>query len=230
MGFGLLFIGYFVAFLMSIHSYGWAVQILGFYIIFRALLKLSEYKHSFTQSFLPLALATVCQLLFGVHSFGFFEAMTGNFFTMIRHLEIEGWINTASLIFVMIFHFLLLRSIKELAADVEDLAIARLAKRNMFVVGAYFILDIAVMLLPSGSFKNVLFVATLLASIAYPICILYLLFRCYARICAPEDKDMEPKPSRFAFINKRRERQRDSDKNMDKLVERLDQKKNPKKK
>ena len=40
MGFGLLFLGYFIATLMSNHPYGWATQIVGFYLIFLALARL----------------------------------------------------------------------------------------------------------------------------------------------------------------------------------------------
>lgn len=230
MGFGLLFIGYFIAFLMSMHAYGWATQIIGFYIILRALMKLSEYKHSVTRCLIPLTVMTLCQVFSAVHSFGFFDAMTGNLFTALRHLQIENFINTVSLTFVMIFHFLLLHSIKELAMDVEDTAISRLATRNNYIVGTYFLLDMIVILLPDSNFTKVLFLITVLASIIYPIFILHLLYRCYAGICAPEDKDMEPKPSRFAFINKRREMRKNADNKMDALIDKLDEQKEPNKK
>ncbi|MBO5305945.1 MAG: hypothetical protein J6B12_04195 [Clostridia bacterium] len=230
MGFGLLFIGYFIATLMSLHSYGWVVQIIGYYIVFRALLKLSEYKHSMMRCMLPLVIMTVCQILSGIHSFGFLDAMTGNIFTILQHFQIENLINTVSLAFVIMFHFLLLHSIRELAKDVEDPLIVHLTTRNAVIVGIYFLLDLVVILLPDGNFTKILFLVTLLGSIVYPIFMLYLFFRCYARICAPEDKDMEQKPSRFAFINKRREMRKGADKKMDELIEKLDKDNDPNKK
>jgi hypothetical protein len=36
---------------------------------------------------------------------------------------------------------------------------------------------------------------------------LYMLFSCYARICDSRDVEMKQKPSRFEFVNKKREEQ-----------------------
>ena len=129
----------------------------------------------------------------------------------------------------MIFHFLLLSSIRELAFDVEDDVIVRLTHRNFFIVGAYFLFNITVAFLPKGvgiptlpNGISVLVPISVLASLIYPFFVLYLLFRCYARICAPEDKEMAEKPSRFAFINKYREKRKAADEAMDKQIEKLD--------
>ena len=43
MGFGLLFVGYFIAFLMSVNNYGFAFEIVGYAIMLSAVGKLSEY-------------------------------------------------------------------------------------------------------------------------------------------------------------------------------------------
>jgi len=217
MGFGLLFIGYFIAFLMSVHPYGWITQIIGFYIIFRALTKLFEYKHSVSRCLVPLVGMTVCQALSGLQSF-------------IGPFRLEWLLGAVSLSLGTGFHFLLLRSIKELAEDVEDSAIARLTARNGYVVGFYFLLNVVVMLLPKNNVTSVLYGITMLASLIYPLFMLHLLFCCYRGICAPEDKDMEQKPSRFAFINKRREMRKGDDQKMDELVEKLDKDKNHSKK
>jgi len=117
-----------------------------------------------------------------------------------------------------------------LAEDVEDSAIARLTARNGYVVGFYFLLNVVVMLLPKNNVTSVLYGITMLASLIYPLFMLHLLFCCYRGICAPEDKDMEQKPSRFAFINKRREMRKGDDQKMDELVEKLDKDKNHSKK
>ncbi len=229
MGFGLLFIGYFIAFLMSINPYGWAFQIVGFYIIFRALEKLFEYKHSISRCLIPLVIMTARQALFGIHSLGLLDAMTA-VVSILESFWIENLISAVYVALLMVFHFLLLQSIRELALDTEDTAIARLTTRNGYIVGFYFLLNVLTAFLPSGSLKQVLSPITVLASIVYPIFMLYLLYRCYARICAPEDKDMEPKPSRFAFINKRREMQKKADEHMDKLIDKLDKQKEKNKK
>ena len=229
MGFGLLFLGYFISTLMSVHAYGWATQILGFYLIFLALGKLSEYKHSFKYCYIPLVLMTLCQVFVGLRWL-FTEFPTSALLSMITFFEIDSLLNTVSVMLFLIFLFFLLSSVRELALDVEDTDVAKLARRNMYIVGAYFVWNIATALIPPTNFSQTLTLISILAGFIYPISILYLLFRCYARICAPEDKDMEKKPSRFAFINKRREMSKKSDEKMEKMIQKLDAKKENQKK
>jgi hypothetical protein len=235
MGFGLLVIGYFLSTLMSQHAYGWATQIVGFYLIFLALGKLWEYKHSFKRCLVPLVLMTLCQAFVGFRHL-FVDVPTTDMFVILEYFSIDDLINTIFVTILMVFHFLLLSSIHELALDVEDDILVKLARRNYYVVGVYFLFNITVAFLPKGvgvptlpSGISVLTPISALASLIYPLFVLYLLYRCYARICAPEDKDMEQKPSRFAFINKMREKRKKSDETMDKLVEKLDPQENQKK-
>lgn len=228
MGFGLLVIGYFLSTLMSTHAYGWATEILGFYFMFLALSKLWEYKHSFKRCLWPLVLMTLCQTFVGFRHL-FAEIVAEDAFALFGVLRIDDLINTVFVTVLMVFHFLLLSSIRELALDVEDELLARLARRYFFIVGAYFFFNITVAFLPKGSGTPVLALISVLASVAYPLFVLYLLIRCYARICAPEDADMKQKPSRFAFINKRRAMRKKFDEAMDKRIKDLEPKENPKK-
>lgn len=228
MGFGLLVIGYFVATLMSNHAYGWATQIVGFYLIFLALGKLWEYKHSFKRCLWPLLLMTICQVFAGVRHL-FVDIPITDAVSILGYFQIDDLINTVFVTVLMIFHFLLLSSIRELAFDVEDDVIVKLANRNFFIVSIYFLFNITVAFLPRGEGTSVLVLISVLAGLVYPLFVLYLIYRCYARICAPEDKEMEEKPSRFAFVNKLREKRRTADDKMDKLIEKLDNKENPKK-
>ena len=227
MGFGLLLIGYFLSTLMSMHAYGWATQIVGFYLIFRALCKLWEYKHSFMRCLWPLVLMTLCQAILGFRHL--FSDLPTNVVTLFDSIHVENLINTVFVTVLMIFHLLLLSSIRELALDVEDGDVERLARRDLFIVGAYFLFNITVAFLPAGNGTSILALISVLASLIYPFFVLYLLFRCYARICAPEDKEMEQKPSRFAFINKYREKRKEADEKMDKLIEKIDPQDNSKK-
>jgi hypothetical protein len=234
MGFGLLLIGYFVSTLMSMHAYGWATQIVGFYLIFRALTKLWEYKHSFMRCLWPLVLMTVCQAVIGFRHL--FSDLPTDVLTILDSIHVDNLINTVFVTLLMIFHFLLLSSIRELAFDVEDDVIVRLTHRNFFIVGAYFLFNITVAFLPKGvgiptlpNGISVLVPISVLASLIYPFFVLYLLFRCYARICAPEDKEMAEKPSRFAFVNKYREKRKAADEALDKQMEKLDPKNHSKK-
>ena len=231
MGFGLLFIGYFIAFLMSVNSFGWAFQIVGFYIIFLALQKLAEYKHSIKKCLVPLVVMTLCQVYMGVVSLGMMMDGTGVFAVM--KLIYGMWVSTLdNAIFLaasLIFHLFLLHAIKELATDVGDSGIAKWASRNRLFVSFYVLLDVVSILFPSTSpIKFSLYRIVMLISILYPILMLYMLYRCYAGICAPEDADMTPRPSRFAFINKSRAMSEKNEQEMQALINQMQQKKQDK--
>ena len=227
MGFGLLFIGYFAAFLMSVNSYGWAFQIVGFYLIFLALQKLSEYKHSIKKCLVPLVVMTLCQVYVGVLSLGIM--IDGTSISDVMKMIYDGmWftslVNAIYLLALLVFHLFLLRSIRELATDVEDESVAKWTSRNRLCVSFYVLLDIVSVVFPASSdIKLHLLRIAMLASIFYPILMLYMLFRCYAGICAPEDVDMTPKPSRFAFVNKSREMSEKKDKEMQELIAQMQQ-------
>ena len=231
MGFGLLFIGYFTAFLMSVNSYGWAFQIVGFYLIFLALQKLSDYKHSIKKCLVPLVVMTLCQVYVGILSLGIMIDGTGIFdvMKMIYGMWVTSLVNSIYVVALLVFHLFLLRSIYELATDVEDDGIAKWTSRNRLFVSFYVLLDIVYAVFPQSSdIKLHLLRIAMLASIVYPILMLYMLFRCYAGICAPEDVDMTPKPSRFAFVNKSREMSEKKDKEMQELIARMQQERNEK--
>ena len=228
MGFGLLFLGYFVATLMSNHPYGWATQIVGFYLIFLALARLREYKHSFKRCLWPLVLMTLCQAFFG-YRYLFAEA-TPDVPALFASIRLDDLINVVFVTALMILHFLLFSSIREIALDVEDERIVNLSQRNFYIVGAYFLFNITVAFLPrTGSAMPTLTLILVLAGILYPLFVLHLLFHCYTRICAPEDKDMEQKPSRFAFINRMREKRRNADDRIEQMLKKSDSKENQKK-
>ncbi len=203
MGFGTLFIGYFIAFLMSFHKYGFACQIIGYYIMFVALQKLSEYKYSLARAVLPLLIMTLC----GVYDAGALVSSTffsigfpGVLTTVVDILQIAG---------SFVFQIYLLRGISELASDTELPKISKTAKWNLVVVTSYILLTITFSLISIAavlfsnqetgllySAANILAPITVLSSILYPIPVLFLIFSCYAQICTPEDIDMPPRNSK----------------------------------
>ncbi len=229
MGFGLLFLGYFIATLMSNHPYGWATQIVGFYLIFLALARLWEYKHSFKRCLWPLVLMTLCQAFLGFR-YLFGETQANDIVSLFESIEIDSLVNVVFVTVLMVFHFLLFSSIREIALDVEDELIVKLARRTFCIVAVYFFFNITVAFLPrTGSAMPTLTLILVLAGILYPLFVLHLLFRCYARICAPEDKEMVQKPSRFAFINRMREKRENADDRIEEMFKKSNSKENQKK-
>lgn len=226
MGFGLLFIGYFASTLMTFHPYGWAFRIIGYYLSFSALRKLVEYKHSLSRCVIPLLLMTLCQIYEGAFSLTALIDPSVNSPTAIAAI-----VGAAFAITVCIFHLFLLDGIRALATDVGDCFIAGFAAKCRYLIVFYTLLNIATTLLSSAfSYSNTyLVLAVSILSILYPVIILYLLYRCYADICAPEDADMKPRPSRFSFVNKSRELSEKRDLEMQQMIADMQAKKKQRK-
>ena len=202
MGFGILFFGYFITFLLSLNAYGPIFALIGNYLIFVALQKLSEYKHSLTRCIPFLLLMAICNLV------GSVEVL----FSM--ELGIAGLITeTVSLVSSLLFNIFLFLSIISLGEDTEVAEVKSLAKLNIAATSIYFTANLAMMIL--ATYEQVLAAAVLLNILAvamflrliFPLFALALIYKCFRFICAPEDVDMPIKPSRFKFINEFRERQ-----------------------
>ncbi len=227
MGFGLLFLGYFASTLMTFHPFGWAFRILGYYLIFSALRRLVEYKHSLSRCVLPLLIMTLCQVYEGAFS------LAGIIDPSVKSpVAIGAVVGALFTVISCVFMLFLLGGIRALAEDVEDGFIAGFADKCRLLVAFYTLLNVITTLLSSAfSYSNsFLVLAVSLLSILYPIVILCLLYRCYASICAPEDVDMKPKPSRFGFINKSRELSEKKDAEMQQLIADMQAKKIKRKK
>lgn len=218
MGFGILFIGYFIAFLMSLHKYGFLCRIIGYYLIFLSLQKLSEYKRILSLAVFPLLIMTLC----GVYDAG--AMISDSVFVLPFPEALSYAIDVLEIVASYIFHVLLLRGIMELGNDTDLPKVSSFARWTLVGATAYCILNTILIVIqafvPVGegsiqSFASILARVTLLAGILFPMVMLVLIHSCYAQICAPEDVDMEPKPSRFAFINKSRKLSAEKDKEME---------------
>ena len=214
MGFGLLFIGYFITALMSILIGPSFVCVVGYSIIFIAATKLNNYNSQFRLLQIAAALMGALSILLSVSTvtnYLYNELIISNsifgttYQTIIKHVE------TAM---SFMFGAVMLYSIRSIALETEDSKIAVNAIRNFVFMCLYAVLYV-VACLPFDYTKN--FVApTILLQIAYIILNLILIFTCYMRICDEGDVDMNRKPSRFAFINKMRS---ELDKKEEKAIE-----------
>ena len=221
MGFGLLFIGYFIALLMSVNNYGFAFEIVGFAVMFTAIGKLTEYKHSLSRTALPLFLMTLCSLFEG----GRVLAELGN--TPLA-LFSEGNAFFVSLFAVAIgtvFQIMLFLGIGAIAGDAEETKLSRRSVMCCILVGLVCTLELLVSVLsniPSlatTAAVRYLSLFAVLIRILYPLPILAFIFSCYASLCAPEDMEMKQRPSRFAFVNRWREEREKKAEEVEKLRE-----------
>lgn len=236
MGFGLLFIGYFIAFLMSFHKYGFLCRIIGYYLIFCSVQKLSEYKRGLARTVIPLLALTLC----GVYDAG--ALISESFFFTSFPEALTYSVDLMEVALGFLFHVYLLKGIIGLGEDTELPRICSFARWCLVGVTFHLILNfvlsvaqLCASLFPSfggqplQTLAGILARATLLVGILYPIVVLVLIHSCYAQICAPEDLEMKPKPSRFAFINKSREMSAKKDEEIEKWLAEKQAKNNKKK-
>lgn len=207
MGFGLLLIGYFTATIMSINSFGGVFRLLGYFIVCKGAKKLSQYNTSFLfllYAAIPsLIVSAVCAL-----------SDVSNFFLL-------GWvdIDQTTLAFLKsLFDFLVVatmcyavRSISRETGAVKTLASS---VRNFVFYCIYIIIQIFIWsatylknqamidFISSTALQLWMVIINLLCMILNCV----MLFSCYARICDVDDVEMEQKPSRFAFVNKMRDK------------------------
>ncbi|MBE6576607.1 MAG: hypothetical protein E7653_00535 [Ruminococcaceae bacterium] len=192
MGFGILFIGYFVAAIIFI-GYMSIVRVLGCAVMLISTLKLRKYNRTFDMLLIVLG---VCILFYG------FDAVVD-----ILGITLAGTTATLVLLADTLINFALnsslLLSIRAIAKETETDKLYFAATRNLVFFGILLVLQL-IAKLPFKVTQNLNIIAIILL-LVLSVLNLVLIFRCYAQICDSGDVEMERKPSRFAFVNKYRD-------------------------
>ena len=205
MGFGLLFIGYFITYLMSMNPFGIVFRILGYALICKAARKLSDYDDKFKMAgYFAASLVGISLLNAAIEITAFlydnmviaadpFPSMAGD----ILGLYVEP-------LAVLVFHIFLLLAIRSIAKDTDVPKIVMGSVRNIFLIGVYYLLSFLRYLpLPiQESYNRNMGLPLVLFYLVWVLLQHALLLSCYANICDEGDVDMTPKRSRFAFVNK----------------------------
>lgn len=212
MGFGLLLIGYFTASIMALNSFGGVFRLVGYFIACRGAKKLSQYN----RSFLFLLGVSVISVIFSV-----FCALSDVSVFLYNNLlipspllgeQITSSLPYLKIIFDFVFVAVMCYSVLSISRETGAAKTSYTPIRNFIFYCIFGLLQFLVWL---GSYTGNKGLLDFIANTALPIwmviinivCILLncvMLFSCYARICDEGDVDMPQKPSRFAFINKRR--------------------------
>ncbi len=239
MGFGLLFIGYLLTFLLSMAGgYGAYPAIVGCLVLLYAQTKLAEYEKNFKYSFfatLPMTACVAYELavsavtMMGISLPGF-----------LGSAGMEAAMKYAGFVFEFAFHCFLLLAIAKIAGDTELGKQKTAAWRNLIIYGVYFATAVVASLIsPETDAAPYLFLAQF---VMYLVCMILngvLIFSCYMHICDENDQDMKAKPSRFEAVNRFREefdrreekaRQKSREYRAEKMQKRAEQLKNKKKK
>ena len=199
MGFGILFIGYILTFVLSIASYGCVFSFVGYLVMLFALTKLWEYNGRFKYAFfaaLPLLLISAYDV-----------------FVMAAGMMGVGYINPdvlknslpyVEIILELAYHGTLALALAAIASDTELNTIRANAVRDYVLYILYFAIA-AISIIPPVLTSSVGRYFTMAAFVAELFCIALfaiLIFSCYRNICDESDVNMSAKVSRFGFVNK----------------------------
>lgn len=205
MGFGTLFIGYFL--LLNLTYYGFT-DVIAAAIMLLGLYKLSSVNKQFRMA----ATATAVFLLFSLGEFGIaaYEIFAGR----IDSPALVSLVSVVRCLLIGSFTFFMLKGIESVAkeVDVENIPkkASRLSKLTSIIYAAWIVLEAPL------SFINdyvlaVLSLVTILTTIALLVVNLTVIYGCYMRICMPGEENLTDKPSRFAFVNEYRSRKAERD-------------------
>lgn len=188
---------------MSLNSYGYAFALLGYYVIFCALQKLYEYKHSFSYALFPLFIMAILRILELIISVSEKTGLDVRLASIINKAFGLTTISTLISVSSFIFSILLFISIAEISRDVELPELIKTSKVNIGARIVYILVHLSALLLPAIFSINtgILMPALLILELVCHFLALSLIYKCFFKICAPEDVDVPIKPSRFKFIN-----------------------------
>lgn len=212
MGWGLLFIGYFLKFILGLNPMFDVILTLPACILMLIGLKrLSLYCHTFHYALWSTALVAAVAVGGAVGSLiapvsALPEAGAG-VFDWLRYMTetsvIWNWIALAELISVVLFHAALMLGIKDIAMRVGVQKNAVRAVRNFVIVGLYTVCLLVARIAPSAT--AMMAPTSALLELVVAVCNSVLLYSCYMRIAPAEGTVPERKPSRFALINRLRD-------------------------
>lgn len=207
MGFGTLFFGYFL--LLNIAYYRFTDAIAALVMLY-ALYKLSFVNKNFKRS----ALSSIAFALFGIYEL--FIGCSDMFFGEIFPDTLYSVSAALRALIVCIVTAFMLMGIRDVAHEVGLPKIKLKSNYLSFVTVGVYSLNILLETSELGSFLSgetlaILMLVTIVATPALVIVNLTLVFGCYAKICMPSERDtvLEEKKSKFEFINKFREHEKE---------------------
>ena len=202
MGFGIMLIGYFVAFASSLVRVYFFADVVGFAVMTYAAMRLSDFDTSFKKTAVLCGASSAVSLASAI--IGIFDVS-----------ETAGWLlgifRTA---LILMLHITLFTSLRNMARGADDIRLSGRAQRNMYIVSGYYaayILRLALTFLLEEGLAYYLDGIMYIGGVVTVILNLLLLHSAYARLyiegtdSETYDAVPEPSKSRFAAVNRIRE-------------------------
>ena len=196
MGFGILFIGFFLLLNIPYHSYTDAIcAVISLY----ALYKLSAINTNFKRA---------CYSAVGFSVFGILEFLYSALIVFVPSLNIPDVFTVVSIAryavvcVLSVFTFL---GMRDVANEVGLRVIAIKCERVIYMTYPIYALPVVSEILSffplPFTVMQYIAVVILVCNMALIIISLIVIYNCYMRICMPEDEDMPEKESKFKFVN-----------------------------
>lgn len=201
MGFGTLFIGYFL--LLNVVMPGFT-NIIAALIMLLGLYKLSSVNRPFKTALY------VCVGFSAFSLLDFIISVLYMFVPTLTNAAVQDYFSMIRLFLCCILTVAILAGIQEVSTEVK---LEKIPKRSRRLIYATFTVYTLYMLLSvpeltafmDGQIAAILYASAIFALFGMIIVNLYTIYTCYARICMPGDeKKKEQKPSRFGFVNEYR--------------------------
>ena len=195
MGFGLLFIGYFIAYFMSLAL---PLKIVGCLLMIWAVMKLSEYSERFKLCIAPLGI--LCAI--SVYAVICFITKSLNVPSVICSDSVYNVVSNLSEVVDIAYHTCLLTAICAIAKETELPKLAFSSMRNLLIVLIGGIMYFVALFIPEGSAAQIIgYIATVIR-LLWIVLDCVLVANCYRLICPEGEEDMPVKESKIAIIRK----------------------------
>ena len=210
MGFGILFLSYFLAFFVPL-SY---LHVLGYAGVAWALSKLKDYRPAFLRAAWWLIPLGVCCLY---HLTGSVLELLPLLGIAVPEISLMGMVTTAIVSMIesaltLGFHISFLLQLRGFARELELPKIAKRADWGIWLVGVQVSSYIVALLLELAGVGLQLFSAlAFLLQFVWAVFNLVNLFGCYMYICPEGDEQMDRKPSKLGFVNDIRDKMDERD-------------------
>lgn len=216
MGFGILLIGYF--FLINI-TYFTLTDLLSAVLMLLALSSLSRFNK-------PLKWAFITDGIFTIVALSEFAFEVLSMFSLANTAPLLSICMPVRYITLGVFNVFLLLGIRSLALEVGLEKLANKCTLSLSLPTLTYLLSALLEAKPLFSamppaLTQYMALLVLILTLVSVIVVLLRIHNAYMRICMPEDVDMEVKPSRFAFVNRFREKQAQRDAETQEEIARL---------
>ncbi len=197
MGFGILFLGYFVTAVAGILFPGIA-GLFGFLLMAFATLKLSEYQHSFRMPMIACAVAAVISVF-----------MIPNDISVFAHFSFPGWY-TDSISYAdgvreavkTFFHLTVCLALRDIARDTGEEKLVFSSTRNAVFYSIYYLLELALFIPALSEGAKYLVPVALLLYFVILFMFHVMFFSAYMRICDESDVNMEIKKTNIGWFDR----------------------------